>query len=109
MTAEKASATAPVQPMVSRDLDQTYGAGALLDLKPGTAWLLYCDNGPGGPCGQSMRTTCPHSYLMTWPNEDAMRRDLQDAKWRNKKHTLMWGVVDEYTTGGVFRVINHSG
>lgn len=93
---------------VIRDVDLTHGEEIVIKLKPGMAWALYHDKGPGGPCGQSMRVTCPHSVLMTWPNEDAMREALQDMKWRNKKHELMYGVVDDWTSGGVFRVIqNH--
>jgi hypothetical protein len=89
----------------SFDLDQMYGESTAVHFAPGTAWLLYSDAGPGGPCGQGMRTTCPHTYLMTWPNEAAMRQAMQQETWRNKKHQLMYGVVDEYTVGGVFRVI----
>ena len=105
MSTEKTTNAAPVHGIVSRDVDQTYGAGVSIDLKPGMAWALYCDDGPGGPCGQSMRTTCPHSVLMTWPTEAAMREDMDGKKWRNQKHRIIWGVVDEYTAGGVFRVV----
>jgi hypothetical protein len=101
----KQSNSTSLQSVVSKDLDQTYGAGVTIELKPGMAWALYCDDGPGGACGQSMRTTCPHSVLMTWPNETAMREDMNGKKWRNKKHRIMWGIVDDYTAGGVFRVV----
>ena len=76
-----------------------------IDLKPGTAWMLYSDTGPGGPCGQSCRTTCPHAVFSIWPNEEAMRVELENGIGRNKKCRLMWGVVGEYTSGGVFRVL----
>lgn len=89
-------------------IDKTYGTGATIDLKPGTAWAIYSDQGPQGPCGQSMDTTCPHTVLMTWPNEEAMKAEMDSFKPRNKKHTLIWGVVDEYTAGGVFIVVQNS-
>lgn len=93
---------------ISRDVDQTYGQGVSVNLKPGMGWALYSDDGPGGPCGQSMRTTCPHTVLMTWPNETAMREALKDRKWRNQKHKLLFGVVDGFTVGGLFRVIENT-
>ena len=95
----------PVEAIVSRDLDRVYGEGITIELKPGMAWALYSDNGPGGPCGQSCRTTCPHSVLAIWPDEDAMRATLANGIGRNKKARVMTGVVDEYTSGGVFRVM----
>lgn len=78
-------------------------------LARGMAWCLYCDDGPDGPCGQSIWTTCPHASLMIWSNEDAMRSDLEGHKWRNKKHRLMFGVVGEWTCGGVFHVDDRTG
>ena len=87
------------------DIDQTYGETASVELRPGMGWALYSDDGPGGPCGQGMRTTCPHTVLMTWPDESSMKESLKVAKWRNKNHRLIFGVVDEYTAGGIFRVV----
>jgi len=40
-------------------------------------WILYRDNGPGGPCGQSCSATCSHSILALFPDEDAMRTALE--------------------------------
>jgi len=103
-TNDKAGLTPHVQPIVSRDVDRTYGEGITIELKPGMAWALYTDNGPGGPCGQGSRTTCPHSVLSIWPNEDAMRKTLAEGIGRNKKGSVMTGVVDEWTSCGLFRV-----
>ena len=86
------------------DLDYTYGEGVAIELKPGMGWAIYSDNGPGGPCGQSMRTTMPHITLFTWPDENLMLEYLKNAKWRNKKHVLVYGVVDGYTSGAVANV-----
>lgn len=87
------------------EVDQTYGQSINIELKPGMGWSLYMDDGPGGPCGQGMRTTCPHAVLQIWPNQEAMAEGLK-KKPRNKDHKLMWGVVDEYGVG-VFRIIEH--
>ena len=102
---EKQTDAAQVEPIVSRDVDRTYGKGVSVELKPGMAWALYADDGPGGPCGQSCRTTCPHSVLAVWPNEDAMRAAMSNGFGRNRKARLMMGVVDDWTSGGNFRVM----
>lgn len=108
MSTEKTTTSTPVDRVVIRDVDQTYGHGVTVDLQPGMAWALYADDGPGGPCGQSMRTTCPHSVLHVWPNEDAMRAALADGHiGRNKKARVIYGVVDEWTSPGVFQVRIH--
>lgn len=93
--------------MESLDLDITYGRGISFDLKPGMAWVLYFDDGPGGPCGQDCRTTCPHAHFTVYPDEQSMRDAMENYKPRNKKARIMHGVVDEYTAGGVFRVMKH--
>jgi len=97
--------TVPVDPLVSLDVDQTYGEGVTIKLKPGMAWALYSDEGPSGPCGQSVRAMSPRTVLMTWPNEAAMRSALEKSTMDGKKKQIKWGVVDEYTAGGIFRVI----
>lgn len=89
--------------MNSQDLDLAKER-IVIDLVPGTAWAIYSDNGPQGPCGQCMRITCPHAIFMTWPTEDAMREELKSFEFRNKKHTLMMGVVGEWTAGGVLKI-----
>jgi hypothetical protein len=92
------------------DAKQTWGQGIKIDLPPGAGWVLYADHGPSGPCGQGMSTTCPHGLLMTFPDEDTMRQFMENEfQARSKKHWLMWGVVDSYTAGGVFRVVQHQG
>ena len=92
----------------TRDAKQTYGQGIKIDLPPGAGWVLYADLGPSGPCGQGMSTTRPHGLLMTFPDEDTVRQYMETRfRPRNKKHWLMWGVVDSFTAGGVFRVVQH--
>lgn len=99
----------PVPESTSVDVDLTYGTGATIDLKPGMGWAIYADNGPAGPCGQGGRTTCPHTVFHTWPDENAMRRALAEGLGRNKHRATLqlFGVVDEYTSSGLFRVVTH--
>lgn len=87
------------------ELDKILGID--LELKDGTAWALYFDDGPGGPSGQSMRTTCPHAVLHVWDNEQKMKKDMQHGLGRNKRARVMCGVVGEWTSGGVFGVVIH--
>lgn len=89
------------------ELDRTYGKGVNVHLKPGMAWILYTDNGPGGPCGQSMRTTCPHSVLHVFPSETEMRAYAEEGVGRNKKGRVEYGVVDDWSAAGVFQVVLH--
>ena len=76
-------------------------------LKAGMAWALYSDTGPEGPCGQSMRTTCAHSYLHVWNTEHEMRAAMDRGVGRNSKARIMCGVVGDWTSGGVFGVVFH--
>jgi len=87
------------------DVDNTNGAGVRIDLRPGMAWVLYSDDGPAGPCAQSVRAMSPKTVLFTFPDEETMRAAMAEKEVRGKLSRLMWGVVDEYTSGGVFRVI----
>lgn len=89
------------------ELDRTYGKDVHVHLKPGMAWVLYTDNGPGGPCGQTMRVTCPHSVLHVFQNEDEMRAYAKEGLGRNKKGRVEYGVVDEWSASGVFQVVIH--
>ena len=108
MTEETSVDRAPVDAVVIRDVDQTYGHGVTIDLKPGMAWALYFDDGPSGTCAQSMRVTCPHSVFHVWPNEDAMRDAVSNVHLgRNKTARIFYGVVDEWTSPGVFQVRIH--
>jgi hypothetical protein len=93
----------------STDLDRTYGTGANINLKPGNAWLLYNDNGPTGPCGQDGRTTSPLAELHIFDNEDAMREfATNEFKPRSKKGQASYGVVDEWYSSRVLRVVQHN-
>lgn len=87
------------------DLDDFHATKFPLGLKKGMAWVLYSDEGPAGICGQSMRITCPHAVLKVYATEDEMRSEMETAKFRNgKRSRLMWGVVGDFTAGGVFSV-----
>jgi len=94
--------------MKQQALDDFHGEPVSITFKPGMAWALYSDEGPTGPCGQSMRITCPHSVLIVWDSEDAMREALREQSVGRKgaKQRLQWGVVGDYTAGGVFTVVD---
>ena len=107
MSSEQTSQSAPVQPFVTRDLDTEHGDELPpIELKPGMAWALVVDDGPGGPCGQSMRTTCPHARFFVWPNEAAMRKTIEEKNLgrRGSRERSWHGVVGEWASGGVFGV-----
>ena len=89
-------------------LDDFHGKPLSVEFKPGMAWALYSDEGPTGFCGQDMRMTCPHALLIVWDSDSAMREACREnAVGRNgSRKRLMWGVVGEYTAGGVFTVVD---
>lgn len=91
--------------MKTHELDNTLGQSISITLEPGMVWCLYTDNGPGGPCGQSMRITCNHAFLSIFPSMQDFEKAKEAGIGRNKKAYIMWGVVDEYTVGGVFSII----
>ena len=91
--------------VIQNDMDTT--EGLIVRLKSGMAWALYSDDGPSGPCGQSMRITCSHSVLHVWDSEFEMRAALEAGIGRNKKARIMCGVVGEWTSRGVFGVVLH--
>ena len=94
--------------MKQQALDDVHGQPVSITFKPGMAWALYSDEGPTGPCGQSMQITCPHSLLIVWDSEEAMREALREQAIgrKGKKQRLQWGVVGDYTAGGVFTVVD---
>ena len=91
--------------MTTIDLDER---GTTLELREGMAWLLYTDQGPSGPCGQSMRITCPHAILHVWPSEQAMQDwlEVNKAGRTGQRAAIRLGVVGSYS-GGVMRIVNH--
>jgi hypothetical protein len=55
-----------------------------------------------------MRTTCPHSTLHVFDDEEQMRAFIASGMVaRNDKHRIQYGVVDEWTSPGVFNIITH--
>jgi len=83
----------------AQDANQTWGQGIKIDLPPGVGWVLYTDNGLNHPYEQGMSAARPHGWLRVFPNEDTMRQYIDNFCPRNeKKHWLMWGVVESYTS-----------
>ena len=82
-----------------------------LDLSPGRALLIYTDDGPDGPCGQSMRTTCPHAVIHWFPSEAFMRTwiaENQNNLGRNKKCDVRMVVIGDWSSPGVISLCTHS-
>ena len=62
--------------------------------------LVYLDDGPSGPCGQSMSITSPHTRVHIFEDEDALRewskdKDLGPNKARRKSQIRVCGLPDE--------------
>lgn len=76
-----------------------------ITLRPGMAWVLYMDNGPGGPCGQGGRTTCPHTTLYLFTNESDMRTAVANGIGRNKKAGLHLGVIGDWSSPSLMSVV----
>ena len=75
--------------------------------KPGTAIVVYSDDGPSGPCGQGMETTCPHTAIHVFENEELMRSFCESHEWRNGKNWSVHAmVVGEFHSTGMSLTIH---
>jgi len=66
--------------------------------RPGTAILAYTDQGPNGPCAQSMSVTCPKLAIHVFPHEDAMRswcEENQSSLTSGKRAEVRYLIVGE--------------
>ena len=72
-----------------------------IPLRRGNCIVVYSDKGPLGPCGQSMCTTCPHTYLYWFPDEDTMKAKLNDGTIgrRGSRPRIEYVVIGDYGTG----------
>jgi hypothetical protein len=87
------------------DLADEHRQAPMITWKPGTAWVLYSDDGPSGPCGQCMSTTCPWTILYVFKNEDEMREAVKGEIGRKgRKAKTIYGIIGDYTAGGRFMV-----
>ena len=72
--------------------------------KPGTAILVYTDEGPRRPCGQSVSVTCPKTAVHVFESEEAMRHYMDaNADWgqSSKRPRFDYMVVEEGQMGGM--------
>ena len=86
-------------------LDDPYGSLPPLELKQGTAFALYMDRGPQGPCGQCMSITCDWAQLHLFDTID----ELKAAKIGRdgvKAHVII-GVVGEWSSPGHLTIVDH--
>jgi len=56
--------------------DSSYSLPIDIQVKAGTDWALYVDNGPSGRCRQSHRAMLPQAVLMTQPIASKMIKGL---------------------------------
>lgn len=86
-------------------LDDPFGPLPPLELKPGTAFALYVDQGPSGPCGQSMDTTCPWAQLHLFDTYE----ELKEAKIGRKgvKAHVIFGIVGEWSSPGHLTIVDN--
>lgn len=57
--------------------------------------LVYTDEGPGGPCGQSCSTTSEWSRVYLFDDEDSARKWL-DAQGAPRRKRARWHIVSSY-------------
>lgn len=77
-------------------------------LKPGMVVAMAMDAGPGGPCGQSMSTTCPWQHIHIFPDEATFRSWTAEHSIGRKgsRYLEAFAVLGDYGTGHM-RITNH--
>ena len=89
----------------SYQLNDLYGHLPPLELKQGTAFALYVDQGPKGVCGQSCDITCPWAQLHVF---DSIEELSQARIGRNGvKAFVMQGVIGEWSAPGHLTIVDH--
>lgn len=77
---------------------------------PGSIFVIYSDDGPGGPCGQGGDTIIPHTYLHIFDSTSHFRHWLQenDAKSLGRNgHRYKVRVISPGEFDGGVRIIKH--
>lgn len=76
--------------------------------RPGTTLLIYTDEGPKGPCAQSVSVTCSKTAVHVFRDESAMRawaKEHEDALTAGKRSQVRFLIVgDGQTIGTSFEV-----
>lgn len=71
-----------------------------ITIKPGTAWALYTDFGPSGPCGQSCDITCPWATLyFSDAGEEFIEWLRRNPPRRGVRSNLITGIVGQFSSG----------
>lgn len=97
--------------MRTKKLTDWYSAEpfALPALSPGMCVVVWTDKGPGGPCGQSMSTTCPWGGLAIFPDLETARDEIQARPpRRGDRFDLRYFVVGDFGDGQ-FSISVHEG
>lgn len=84
------------------DLADFHFTGRSVSFLPGMAWALYSDDGPSGPCGQSMSITCPWSILYVFKDEDELREAIKNESIGRKGRAwkVKQGVIGDWSSPG---------
>jgi len=67
-----------------------------LTLKPGMAIAVISDDGPVGPCGQSMSITCPHTVIAVAPDEDSLKEWLSKGTRKGLRERTQYCVIGSH-------------
>lgn len=91
---------------MSVDMSNHYGQmPSSIGTSDGSVLVIYTDDGPSGPCGQSMKTTCEHTRVYRFSSESRFRgfvgsKSLIDVFGRKgKKAKVSIVVIGEWSTG----------
>ena len=85
-------------------LDSTWFTNNSLQLNIGNVLVIYTDDGPNGPCGQSCSVTAPHTYIYLYKTEDDFRKDKKNIGRQGKNATIRFAVIGEWSNQGIFRL-----
>ncbi len=93
---------------VSVTLADITAAGRTLELSPGNVIAIFTDEGPDGPCGQSMSITCPHAVIHWFMDEEAFREWVKEqGPMRGRQARLRYAVLGSYSTHGTMGICWH--
>lgn len=90
------------------DLGSPHFPGAEVRLRPAMVLVVVMDDGPRGPCGQSMNVTCPHTTIHIFPDEAYMRDFFSAGGTREGiRERARYCFIGEHSAPGVMNLIRH--
>ena len=85
-------------------LDNTWFTNQNFPLNIGNVLVIYTDDGPSGPCGQSCSVTAPHTYISLFNSYDDFVKNKDKIGRRGKNGQLRFVVIGEWSNQGVFKL-----